>query len=238
MLLRAKRCTVMERSGVCRSILFSLSLSLFPLCCSCNLLVKVTPRQVQMFAHIFLLFFPADGNGRWTRKRRSMIHVHQCTHDACMHAIFKVTVEGIDFMVSHATVTSIQRLTHVKRGPCQGLSSVRHHGSVLQIHHGGRGQNSDLFSNNTPPFSYSHCYSPVELSAIRSLIENSKWGSPWRVQSIRVCRMVVACKVSLKQWLNFWTCHLAFHPCNCMWTLPAFVLHAEDGLCVNFSHLS
>lgn len=150
----------------------------------------------------------------------------------------EVAGEGTDFMVSHVMVTTIQRLTHVKRGPCHSLSPVRHHGSVLQIHGGGRGRDSGLFCSSPPLLLFPLWYSPVELAATKSLIENSKWGSPWHFQSIRVCRMAVACKVSLKQSLNFWTCHLAFLLCNCMWTLPAFVLQAEDGLCVNFSHLS
>lgn len=144
-------------------------------------------------------------------------------------------------MVSHVMVISIQRLEHLKRGPCHNLSSVRHRVSVLQIHQGGRGRNRALFHNSPPPLLlFPFWYSPVEILATQSLIQRSKWGSPWHL-CIRVCRMVVACEVSLKQCLNFWTCHLVFLPCNCMWTLLAFVLQAEEGireggLCVNFSH--
>lgn len=39
-------------------------------------------------------------------------------------------------MAFHVTITTIQRLAHLKRGPCHSLSLVRHHGSVLQIHPG------------------------------------------------------------------------------------------------------
>lgn len=145
-------------------------------------------------------------------------------------------------MVSHVMITTIQRLVHLKRGPCYNLSSVRHRGSVLQIHQGVRGRTGIFFSQQASLLLFSFWYSPVEILTTQSLIQNIKWGSPWHFQSIRVCRMVVACEVSLKQCLNFWTCHLVFLPCNCMWTLmPVFVLQAEDGirevgLCVNFSH--
>lgn len=157
----------------------------------------------------------------------------------------EVIGEGIDFTVSHVMITTIQRLGHLKRGPCHNLSSVRHHGSVLQIHQGGCRGDRALFLNSppTPPplLLFPFWYSPVEIPATQSSIQNSKWGSPWHFQSSRVCRMVVACEVSLKQCLNFWTCHLVFLPGYCMWTLPVFVLQAEDGirevgLCVNFSH--
>lgn len=66
------------------------------------------------------------------------------------HSI-KVTGGGIDFMVSHAMITTIQRLVHLKRGPRHNLSPVRHHGSGLQIHQGGCKGERALF-HNTPTF--------------------------------------------------------------------------------------
>lgn len=122
---------------------------------------------------------------------------------------------------------------------CHSLSSVRHRGPVWQIHQGGRGRSRALFRNGLRILLFPFWYSPVEIFATHSFGEIRFPLRFWK--SIRMCRMVVACKVSLKQCLNFWTCHLAFLPCKCMWTLPAFVLQAEDGirevgLCVNFSH--
>lgn len=54
-------------------------------------------------------------------------------------------------MVSRVMITTIQRLAHLKRGPCHNLSSVRHRGSVLQIHQGGCGRDRALFRNSLPP---------------------------------------------------------------------------------------
>lgn len=73
----------------------------------------------------------------------------------------EVKGEWIDFMVSHGMITTIQRLAHLKKGPCHNLSSRRHRGSVLQIHQGGRGRYRALFRNTNPLSSHSHFGIPL-----------------------------------------------------------------------------
>lgn len=70
-------------------------------------------------------------------------------------------------MVSHVTITTIQRLAHLKRGPCHSLSSVRHRGSVLQFHQGGCKRAVAFFTptgHHPPPvLLFPFWYSPVEI---------------------------------------------------------------------------
>lgn len=148
-------------------------------------------------------------------------------------------------MVSHVMITTIQWLAHVKRGhvtTCLQWDIMDLFYKFIKDNVKGTGLFSHQRGLSSPPLHlFPFWYSPVEILATQSSIQISKWGSPWHLQSIRVCRMVVACEVSLKQCLNFWTRHLIFFPCYCIWTWPVFVLQAEDGimefgLCMNFSH--
>lgn len=110
----------------------------------------------------------------------------------------------MDFMLSPVTVTSIERLARLKRGPCHSLSSSR----VSHIHREG------LPSLSLPQFYFRS--SPAERRATQGLTHSAKWAQAWHRHRSAVCRMVVA-------QLNFWTCHLAFLQCNSVWTRPAFV---------------
>lgn len=92
---------------------------------------------------------------------------------------FGVTGEGIDFTLSHVAITTIARLG----GGCHSLSPKKHHGSVLQIHQGGckAGQGSFFFTTTKPPtlpILFPLWYSPVEIPATQSSMQNSKWGPP------------------------------------------------------------
>lgn len=61
---------------------------------------------------------------------------------------------------------------------CHSLSSEWHHGSVWQIHQGGRGRNRAPFRNGLPLLLLPFRYSPVEILVTQSLIQNSKLASP------------------------------------------------------------
>lgn len=162
----------------------------------------------------------------------------------------KVTGEGIDFTPPHGNNNHCK----IRGRRCHSSSpSEEHHGSGLQIHQGRCKAGQPLFFNS--PSHHFPSHSPCPLHPLQTSSHFPLWRflppkAPcrtvnevplWHVLSSRVCRMLVACQVSLKRWLNFWTCHLVFLPCYCMCTWTVFVLQPEDGireggLCMNFSH--
>lgn len=178
-----------------------------------------------------------------------MISVHKISHYVCLPVVawkYPIKFRGHRWRNwlhgNSCDNNNLSEISTSEKRPCHSLSSVRRHGSVLQIHQGWR--KGWVFSHqpafSCPLSSYFHFGIPLWRFAVTQCsIQNTKWGSSWHFQSIRVCRMVVACKVSLKQCLNFWTCHLVFLPCYCMCTLAVFLLQVEEGtrevgLCVNF----
>lgn len=143
-------------------------------------------------------------------------------------------------MAIHVTITTFQRLAHLRRGhvtACPQWDDMDLFYKFIKDDVKG-----EFFHTNRPSAAHSYFHFGIPLwrfAVTQCSIQNTKWGSSWHFQSIRVCRMVVACKVSLKQCLNFWTCHLVFLPCYCMCTLAVFLLQVEEGtrevgLCVNF----
>lgn len=123
----------------------------------------------------------------------------------------EVSDEGTDFMVFHGMVKKKKHSEIVKfeKEPWHNLSSVRHCKSVLEIPQGRHGKSRGLFHHRAPLLLNHNLVFPSGGTCHPEL--NAEL-LPRHLQSIRVCRMVVACKVSLKQCLNFWTCHLAFLP--------------------------
>lgn len=83
----------------------------------------------------------------------------------------------------HAISCGNNNHCEIRRG-CHSLSPKKHHGSVLQIHQGGckAGQGSFFFFTTpkppTLPILFPLWYSPVEIPATQSSMQNSKWGPP------------------------------------------------------------
>lgn len=154
--------------------------------------------------------------------------------------VFRGRRGGDWFHAFSVVIAAIQRLEHLKGGPMSPLISSDTLRVCFTNSSGRMWRGQDALSQHPPPLLLFLLWSyPVAVFSIQSSTLSSKWGSCWHLQSARVCRMVVACKVSLKQRLNFWTCHLVFLSCNRMWT-PSFFykLKMESGrwtLCELFS---
>lgn len=135
-----------------------------------------------------------------------------------------VRSERIDFIVSYVMVKTIQRLGNLKRGHATACLQWEILDPLYKFIKEDMEGPGFLYDIKSLLLLFVFWYSLLEILATQYLIQSSKWSSLQHFLSNGLCRMVVASKLSLKQCLNFWTCHLVFIPSKCMVILPAFVL--------------